>query len=129
MVGGFLTGVIMIEISYANVMNGLNKGLNMRLVCHTRQEASWLFHRVCDLWHIENFTQASRHSLALVYGPSKLQIQCVSISGMRPDNLRGFRGVFMIHPKLRDDGHFFSLNEMVQEMDHHNERYLDQWRA
>ena len=129
MVGGFLTGVIMIEISYANVMNSLNKNLNMRLVCWNRDQAVWLFHRVCELWHIEHFSKASRHSLALVYGPDKLQMQCYALTSLQDHNIRGFRGVYMIHPDIHPDNVTDSEHQIIRELAMNNERYLDQWRA
>ncbi|AHX00994.1 hypothetical protein HL13_gp33 [Dinoroseobacter phage DFL12phi1] len=119
----------MIEISYPNVMNGLNKGINMRLVCWNRDHATHLFHRVCDLWHVENFSKASRHSLALVYGPDRLQIQCYALNMVHEQNLRGFRGVYMIHPEIHPDNTNDLEQRTIQEMSLNNERYLEQWRA
>lgn len=120
----------MIEISYANVMNGLNKSLNMRLVCHSHKEAHYLFQRVCDLWYIPEYAQANSSNLVLVYGLDALQIQCVSISALKPDNIRGFRGVFMVHPNLMTKQKISDLfPETFQTLEQHNERYLNQWRA
>lgn len=119
----------MIEISYPNVMNSLNKGINMRLVCPTQCEADRLFRRACDLWLIKGFTTVSKHSRAIVYGPDKLLIQCIAMSSTRRDNMKGFRGIFLLHPTFSEDSHKFSINEMVHEMGYHNERYLDEWRV
>jgi hypothetical protein len=119
----------MIEISYPNVMNGLNKGLNMRLICWNRDQAAWMFRRVCDLWHVENFSQSSRHSLALVYGPDKLQIQCHGLNTMTHQNLKGFRGIYMIHPDIHPDNVTDIEHDIIRECSMNNERYLEKWRA
>jgi len=61
----------MIEISYDNVMNGLDKGLHMNCICENMRQVDYLL----------------------------------------------------------EEGHLFRINELVHNLDQHNERYLEQWRA
>jgi len=130
-VGGFLTEETMIEISYDNVMNGLDKGLHMNCICENMLQVDYLFHNAKDLWHIKGFSLVKRVERAIEYGPGddKITIKFSSYEQILPDRYRGFRGVFLIHPYLLEEGHLFRINELVHNLDQHNERYLEQWRA
>lgn len=119
----------MIEISYHNVMNGLNKDLNMRLVLWDMNQTKAFFNRVCDLWYIEGFTTIDKRSFSLRYGPDKIIIQCISFNPIRNINNYGFKGIFMIHPDIHMDILTHSEHQSIQVIAAHNERYLDQWRA
>lgn len=119
----------MIEISYDNVMNGLNKGIHMRLLVPTRQVEDYLFHRAVDLWHIPDFTQVSRHSMAIVYGIEKIQIQFRVFEAIHNDSWRDFRGIYMIHPDLKREEMMPRFVNLYDELVLHNERLLERWRA
>lgn len=121
-----------IEISYPNVMNCINKGWHSTLVSPTNVVSDWLFDRAIDLWHIDGFSQVKRAERSIEYGPDpKLSIRFKAIDNMVHSNWRGFRGVFLIHPDI-NTGKFVTNGQqaqLVQELDWHNERYLEQWRA
>lgn len=123
----------MIQISYDNVMNCLNKGWHSTLISPTNIVNDWLFQRAIDLWYIEGFSQVRRAERSIEYGPGsdKLSIRFKPIDGMVHSNWRGFRGVFLVHPdiytgKFKING---EISQFLEELDHHNERYLNEWRA
>lgn len=126
----------MIEISYDNVMNGLNKHINMSLICPTQEEADRLFRNGIELWHIEGYSSIKKQEREIGYGyrlpGGPVSIRFKNFKSMSHQSWRGFRGIFLFHPSF-DLEFFDSLTgvEMAQvdEMNHHNERYLDQWRA
>lgn len=118
----------MIEISYDNVMNGMNKGINMNCICLNMPQTKDLFIRACELWHIEGFSKVSRNNRHIDYNGLHLRFRSIDQMS-RQDGWRGWRGIFLFHPEVLAPGHRFSINECVREMDQHNERYLDQWRA
>lgn len=122
----------MIEISYDNVMNGLNSGTNMSLIVPTTKVANKLFINACNLWYIKGYCFANKanRSLTIGYPTGKsISIQVRTIGRfIREKDWRGFRGVFLIHPKIEDK---FLTNEehtLLMEMNQHNLRYLQQWR-
>ncbi|WHM52953.1 DNA polymerase [Sulfitobacter phage vB_SupP_AX] len=123
----------MIEISYDNVINCLNKGLHSTSITPTNQVNDWLFQRAVDLWYIEGFSQVKRAERSIEYGPGadKLSIRFKAMDNMIHSNWRGFRGVYLLHPDLNRGN--FPLNgqqhEFLDELHAHNERYLEQWRA
>lgn len=126
--GGFLfMEKPMIPISYKNVMNGLNKSLSMRLLCPTRGEVDYLFHRACELWYVKDFSQASRREGLITYGSVRIHFQ--NIEAIHNDSWRGFRGVFLLHPSINPDNLMPRHRSMYDEMVYHNERYLEQWRS
>lgn len=116
----------MIPISYDNVMNGLNKSLNMQLLCPTRQEAYYIFQRAVDLWHIEGFTQVTKTNLSIKYGAVYMQFKVFEAT--HNDSWRGFRGVFMLHPAITPETIMPRFQKMLEEMEWHNERYMESWR-
>ena len=119
----------MIEISYDNVINGLNKGIHMRLLVPTRQLGDYLFCRAVGLWHIPNFTQISHQNMEIIYGIDKIQIQFRVFEAIHNSSWRGFHGIYMIHPNLKPKEMMPRFAKLYNELELHNERYLDQWRA
>ncbi len=117
----------MIEISYANVMNGLNKGIHMRLLCPTRQETHYMFQRACELWYVKDFSKASQNPYQIDYNGVSMRFD--NFEYTHNSSWRGFRGIFMIHPDITPENTMPRFQEMINEMDWHNERYLDQWRT
>lgn len=122
----------MIEISYDNVMNGLNKSIHMSLVCPTQCEADRLFRNGMDLWFIPQFSMAKKAERSIEYG-YKLPNGGVSIrfkcfKSMSHQSWRGFRGVFLMHPKMFDLPMSDQEMQTFDEMNHHNARYVEQWQ-
>jgi hypothetical protein len=122
--GFFISEKTMIEISYANVLNGLDKGIHMSLVCRDFNQTDYIFRNAVELWHIQGFTKIMKHEI--MYGDVMMRFR--NINSMHDSSFRGFRGVFLIHPSLLGLGLKFSINERVHELQHHNERYLESWR-
>jgi len=126
----------MIEISYDNVMNGLNKGISMSLICPTQQEADRLYRNALDLWLVDGYSSAKNQERTINYGyrmsNGPISIRFKSLDSMRYDSWRGFRGIFLFHPcfdlKFLDNLPSVRMAQ-IDEMNHHNERYLEQWRA
>ncbi|AWY09400.1 hypothetical protein vBRpoPV13_43 [Ruegeria phage vB_RpoP-V13] len=126
----------MIEISYDNVMNGLNKHIHMSLLCPTQEEADRLFRNGIDLWHIDGYSTVKKAERSIEYGyrlpGGPVSIRFKNFKSMSHSSWRGFRGIFLFHPSF--DLEFFDqltnaeMNQ-VDDMNLHNERYLDQWRA
>jgi len=119
----------MIEISYQNVTNGINHGINMKLICSSRYQADYLFKNACDLWYIKDFATYNKSNLSLTYGVNPVFIQCVSILNLTMEQVHGFTGAFLTHPSLISDVGSFPFNEIIQAMDYHNTRYIDKWPA
>ena len=122
----------MIEISYDNVMNGLNKGIHMTLLCPTQEETQRLWRKGYELWYIEGFSQAKARERSIEYGPGndKISIRFKNLEPFISSSWRGFRGIFLLHPDINPDSIRESrVGRELEEMQLHNERYLDQWRA
>ncbi|UAT28895.1 hypothetical protein PP753_gp63 [Dinoroseobacter phage vB_DshP-R7L] len=121
----------MLNISYANVMNGLNHNLHMNCICKNMREVDYLFHNAKELWYVKGFSLVKRVNRSIEYGPvhNQLTIRFSSYEQIMPDRWRGFQGVFLIHPNLRQPGHLFKINKLIQELDAHNERYMEQWQS
>lgn len=124
----------MIEISYDNVMNCLDKGWHSVSVCPTIQTTDWLFQRAVDLWYTEGFSRVNRKERFIEYGitlDQALSIRFKAMDNMIHSNWRGFRGVYLLHPDLNRGN--FPMNGQqhgfLDELHSHNERYLEQWRA
>ena len=116
----------MIPISYDNVMKGLNKSLNMRLLCPTRGETEHLFHRACELWYIKDFSKVSRNPCMIDYG--QVTIIFNNFEAIPNDSWRGFRGIFMAHPQLNLNRVSPRYREIFHEMQYHNERHMESWQ-
>ena len=116
----------MIPISYDNVMNGLNKSINMKLLCPTRLETFSLFDRACELWYVKDFSRVSRNERLINYG--SVQIFFHNIEAIHNTNWKGFRGIFLLHPSIEPDKLLPRIRSMYDEMAAHNIRYLEQWR-
>lgn len=123
----------MIEISYDNVMNGLNKGINMTCLCPSQMEADHLFRNAIDLWYVPTFTRVKRVERSLEYGPedhTAISIRFKNLSSFSEQNWKGFRGIFLIHPDINPDSIRESrVGRELEIMKFNNERYLEQWRA
>lgn len=122
----------MLLISYKNVMNGFNSGISMSCICPTQKESYFLFCRAIDIWHIEGFSEVSYNKQEIRYGPSadKLSLKFRSILGMvYGESWKGFRGVYLFHPKLEQNQVTDKEQRLRSEINHQNERYLDKWRA
>lgn len=123
----------MIEISYPNVMNGLNKGIHMTLLCPTQCEADRLWRRGCELWYIQGFSLAKAAERSIEYGPGddKISIRFKSYETIcRHESWRGFRGIFLLHPDITIETIRHSkCGSELEAMEIHNERYLEKWRA
>ncbi|ANJ20703.1 hypothetical protein RDp07_gp43 [Roseobacter phage RD-1410Ws-07] len=124
----------MIEISYDNVMNCLNKGWHSTSICPTNQSTDWLFQRAIDLWYIKGWSTVKRSERSIEYGITvnpTLTIRFKAIDNMIHSNWRGFRGVYLVHPDFFNgrfpiDG---EKQQFLDEIDMHNERYLEEWQA
>ena len=129
----------MIEISYDNVMNGLNKGIHMICVCPTQLESDRLYRNAVKLWYAKGWTICNSVEQTIQYGPEgfpRVFLRFKALKTLREDSWRGFRGVFLLHPDFHPDI-LSSQNmrltrqeqQMLSELSQYNERYLKQWRA
>ena len=121
----------MFELNYDNVMKGFNKGLHMTCVCFNRQHARELFERALDLWYIEGVCNPHVEMLSFDYGlpGEQIALRFKGADQLKGSSFRGFRGIYLIYEDLRKPGTMFSINEMIMELDQHNERYYEQWQA
>ena len=122
----------MIEISYDNVMNGLNKGLNMTCVCPTQCEADKLYRNARALWYVKGMALCKGVERSIEYGPEgfpRLSIRFKCLKNMKEDSWRGFQGVFLIHPEFQPDNLSSQENRMISDLHEHNIRYLEKWRV
>ena len=119
----------MIEISYHNVMNALNKSIHMTLLSPTQCETDRLFRRAKDLWYIKGFSLVKSSERSIEYGPDndKILIRFKELNSFSNGSWRGFRGIFLFHPDINPKSILESRE--LKAMDNHNERYMDQWRA
>lgn len=122
----------LIPISFDNVMNGLNKGIHMRLLCPTRHEAHEMYRRAHRLWHIDGYTIVRSVNMELEIGPKdgdRVAIQMKVFEAIHNDSWRGFHGVYMLHPAIERDKVLLRHAQMLEEMTWHNERFLDKWQS
>lgn len=123
----------MIYISYDNVMNGLNTGINMSLIAPTAAVANELFTRVCDLWFVKGYCAAKKADRSLKYGyptGKAISIRVRTIDRLdRDGSWRGFRGVFLLHPEIEDEFLTNARSTLIMELNQHNMRYLKQWQS
>lgn len=117
----------MIELSFDNVNNGLNRGIHMQCWCPTARIADDIFRRARDLYFSPGKRCSAKRTLRSldIYGVH-LRFKPWNSSN---NNWRGFRGVHMIHPDLSMNFQKQKDFDLYDEMMFHNERYLDQWRA
>lgn len=118
------------ELSFANVNNGLSKGIDMQCYCPTQCEADAMFRRAIWLYIPE---QPDTSGYRISNTDRLLEIRYTTIRFTRWDSSReswrGFRGVLLIHPHLSMNFTKQRDFDYYDDMRFHNERYLDQWRA
>jgi hypothetical protein len=118
------------ELSFANVNNGLNKGISMICYCPTQYEVDAVFRRAIGLY-IPEHPDTSAYRINYKY--RLLDIQYTTIQFIRWDSSkeswRVFRGVLLIHPLLSMNFTKQRDFNFYDDMQFHNERYLEQWQA
>lgn len=117
----------MLKLSYHNVMNGLNKGINMTCLCQNQPETDYIFHNAIDLWYVEKWTRIKKIDRSIEYGPEgfvPVVIRFRTLHMFLNSNWRSFQGVFLIHPDLQYGSR--DWNE-IEAMNVHNGKYYDQW--
>lgn len=123
----------MFNLNYDNVMKGFNKGLHMTCVCMNQKHARYLWERAIDLWYIEGICNPHPEFLSLDYGlgleTEKIALRFKGADLLKSSSFKGFRGIYLIYDGLREPGQMFSINELILELDQHNERYYDKWQA
>lgn len=127
----------MIEISYQNVMNGLNKGINMTGICPTQPEVDRLFRNAADLWYVKDLSKVVFETRQIVFPGSEqhmlrgciIRFKSLDSVSKDPGGWKGFQGIFMIHPRIHMDDLSSRENATIAEMQAHNERFLDKWQA
>lgn len=117
----------MIELTYDNVRNGLRKNISMTGICRSSDDANYVFKRALDIWNIP-FSPTTEKTRCLIHF-EEITLQFISIKTHFSDNWKSFKGVFMLHPSIKP----YDLSQLKQQilvdMDQHNERYLETWRA
>lgn len=79
--------------------------------CPTRQEADYLRNKMADLLPPPPTYQSKRPNwLELFYGPTRLRFRSFNTTRFE-QNLRGFRGVVLIHPEIIRDRFIVNLSE------------------
>lgn len=113
----------MFDISYSNVMKGLNLGIHMSNICPSIQVTDYLFRRAIDLWHIEGFSKVFTRKKTIQYGD--VQIRFRSITLMGHDSYQGFQGIFLFHPNLHPASN--KEEQILRGMLRINDRYQEPW--
>lgn len=122
----------MIEISYNNIMNGINKGLNMICICPTTFEADRLYRNARAIWYVKGFAHCKGVERSIEYGPEgfpRLSITFKPLDYIRQKTYKGFNGIFLIHPDMDYSALHPQTISMLRELDFHNIRYLEQWQS
>lgn len=121
----------MIQINYQNVMNGFNKSVHMRCICPTRMEAERLFHNAVALWYVDGFSLCRHVDLEINYGPNKNRtaLQFLVLEPMYNSSWRGFHGIYLFHHNIKKEELMPRYQSMIEEIEWHNERHLEKWRA
>ena len=117
----------MIEISYANIMNGMNRDLNMMCICPSDRVAEHLFFNACELWYIKGFSKVFKQRREIQYGDIMFRFR--NLGSINHDQWMGFRGIFLFHPDFQNALLPDRQHELLMQLNQHNERYLDKWRA
>lgn len=115
----------MIEISYNNVMNGLNKGFNMSLLSPTQEINAYVFNRAVDLWYVAGFSSVSKRDKKIKYGLDGLLLSFDVFESLFNQEWRAFKGIFLIHPNLKVEEMVPRFASFYNDLDHHNMRYLN----
>lgn len=117
----------MIELSYANVNNGIRKGIPITAWCPNKYVAEHVFRRAVELYgDRQNGITYQPQFLSLNFNGINLIFKPWSVKG---ENFKGYRGIHMIHPELSMNFTYQKDFDVYAEMQHLNERYLDQWRS
>jgi len=122
----------MIEISYDNVMNGLNKGLHMICVCPTQYESDRLYRNARELWYVKGWAICKNVERSIEYGPEgfpRVSIRFKSLNSCRQNSWKGSRRIFLLHPDFNSETLSSQEEQMISELHQHNMRDLEQWRA
>lgn len=122
----------MIEISYDNVMNGIQKEMSMTCLCTTQQETDRVYRNALVLWgNLPTSRPYFKERLIdFVTDSGKMFFLRFHVfKAYASKNWRGSNCIFMLHPALNPNEILPRMYEQYREMAAHNERYLDQWRA
>ncbi|AWY08838.1 hypothetical protein vBRpoPV14_53 [Ruegeria phage vB_RpoP-V14] len=122
----------MIELSYENVKNGLDKQISMTCLCTTQQETDRVFRNALVLWGDlpTSRPHLNERLIDMVTESGKMfSLRFQRFEAYASSNWKGFRGVFMLHPSINPQEILPRMYEQYKEMVAHNERYLEQWRA
>lgn len=122
----------MIEISYDNVMNGIQKEMSMTCLCTTQQETDRVYRNALVLWGNLSTSRPYFKERLIDFVTDSGKMFCLRFQRFEAytsSNWRGFRGIFMLHPALNSNEILPRMYEQYREMVAHNERYLEQWQA